>query len=217
MTHTPTYIQGMTLPPPGFEVEQTERRTYGGGSVKIEREGTGTGAGLATSADNVASTFNGSSPEAGFDRSSGGTTAIEQTLSSESGRGILIVAGIVFFAAAGVAAYLKRFSAAIAAAGVGVACLLVAFYPAVLLWAALGGIVILGVCLFANDATRHRIQEALRATVAGIEDLPDGQRQTVKHAIGSHADAKDEKIISKVKAADQLLTESQRRKARVGV
>lgn len=205
-----------SLPPPGYEIEHVERRTYEGGTFTHTQEGAGTGAGLSTAAADVAMKFKATEPKSTLFGASGGATTIEQTLTSQSGKTTLILAGIVFLAGAGAAVYFKRFSLAAASAGVGGICLLVAFYPAVLIWALVAGVVVLLGALLTNDATRNRLFEALRATAAGVEDLPDGQRQNVKLAIAAHADHKDEQVIAKIKAADKLLTESARRRARAG-
>lgn len=212
----PPAVAPSDLPPPGYEVEHVERRTYEGGTFSHTQEGSGTGAGLNTAAADVASKFNASAPTSSLTGASGGSTSIEQTLTSQSGKTVLVVAGILFLAGAGAGVYFNRYSIAGASAGVGLACLLIAFYPAVLLWALAAAVLVLGVCLLTNDTTRHRLREALRATVAGVEHLPDGQRHTVKLAVAAHADQKDEAVIGKIKAADKLLTESARRRARAG-
>ena len=188
--------------PPGYSETTVTESFTDGGSLDEVREATGTGAGLQTGSGDVAANWKAGTPTAGLDGSTGGETAFTLDLSAAGGTRALLIAGIIALVGAGAAFWFRLTRAALALAVLGAVLIGGSFYPALFLW----GLAVAGVAglwfVVQSDWGRVRFKEALRATVAGVETLPDDERKAVKSSIGVHADEADRKTIRAAKQAD---------------
>jgi hypothetical protein len=199
--------------PDGFDpLRQVEMRyVEHGPSSKTTEHATGTGAGLTTTSDEAASKFVTSAPGSTLPGigSTGGSlssTLSVRNLRDAAGNPLLWV-GIVSILAAGVAFYFGLRRAAIVCVAIGIGFLAASMIPG---WGwfilAAVGLVAVGVYVWA-ELTGKNTREALRAVVAGVEDLPTEQRRQAKARIASHADDRDALTIRAIKRADGLPSE----------
>lgn len=217
--------------PPGTKVE-VEISSKDGGTVRTIQRGKGVGAGAVAEGDKLSDSISGSAPEVGFGDGSSATGGSVDRKSKADALKVpavpwqnpLFWIGVLMLAGSGVLFYLRlplvTKELKLGLAGVGVACIAVAFYPALLIW---GVVVIVGYLAFMyikshssqgvlgralsfseTEATGRL--EALRAVAAGVDDptLPPDVRDAVKARIAAHAEPADVALIDAVKRADRL-------------
>lgn len=198
-----------TYYPPGSIV--THEYEFDGGHRIVTEQAGGTGAGLTTSGDEVAAKFAASAPSANLPgiESSGGDAASEFSVRSIKGAASnpLLWVGILSILGAGVAFYFGLRRAALVCGVVGGGFIAAAMLPG-WGWFVLAGAGLVGVAVYiwAEKSGRNTL-EALRAVVAGVEDLPTETRRTAKAHIASHADDRDAMTIRLVKRKDGLPSE----------
>lgn len=195
-------VNGVPIHAPAGSAIEYRHTTDGGLSID-RREASGQGAGLSTNAPEVAGEFNATAPGSSLDgaTASGGATAWDIDLGGAQGSALLWI-GAALLLIAGVCLYLRLTRAALIVGGVGGALIVAGLYPGVALFVGVGGAgVLLAVYLWA-ERSGQGYREAVRALVAGVEELPNGDRQFVKGKVDAHADERDRATIRKVKRGD---------------
>lgn len=170
-----------------------------------------TGAGLSASGEKIVTEFDGSAPEVALDgkggaQAKGGGFSLDATVTGWLGFSPLFIMGGLCLLGAAVLAYLRLARAAMFAGAAGGGMLLIALYPSVLLIAAVAAVGV--VVLWWSDQRGLWSTEAARATIAGVEGLPEDLRRKVKRAIGQHADERDRTTIRTLKRRDGYSGES---------
>lgn len=204
--------------PPGSKVEFETSRTVD--------EGQGTGAGVTTSADEIASSFSGSAPTVtlpGKGSATGGDAISDVTAKAANLMGNpLLWVGILLIVGAGVALYLRLPQRVAWIAGLtGAAFVAAALFPGLMLFIIGGAVIaIAGPYVYrewkakqtegakaSSDASSTKYREGLRAVVGGVSELkkamPDAYAK-VKELIEAQADPGDFETIDEIKAADRL-------------
>ena len=191
-------------------IKSTREETDAGKYEKHEGNAAGKGAGLVSAFEKAVVNFNASAPIAnlvGLGGASGGTTDIAATFAGKAGTPVLAWIGGLMFVGGVVALCFKRIGdgatlcvgglVAVGASTLGPAGWLVF----ILVAAAVGG------WLWWKSHKGMRASEALRAVLAGVEDLPETERRLVKSKVKNHADRADTKTIGGFKKADDLPSE----------
>ncbi len=215
--HSTITIDGHEIEAPagtGIQYSVKSKVIDEGGYESLRRSATSKGASLETSAAEVAGTFNSSAPVVGLgEGDDGGATASGGSLDTTfSAKGAttnpLVWVGILALIGAGVAFYFGLRRAALIAGVLGVGLIVAGMFPGLMVFIVAAVVLLLvGTFLWAEYKGKSH-KEALRATLAGVEDLKDaGIRMLVKSNIASHADEKDKATIREVKKADELPSE----------
>ena len=196
--------------PPGSTVTITEETDLG---TRVEHESAeGVGAGLDTSAEKIDGNFEGSVPSAAL---SGGVAATGGgALSRYTGLSLpplaanpLIWLGALCILGAGACVYFKLRRAAVICAAAGGVLIAAAMLPG-WAWALLACLGVGGLAVYIwAERSGQGFKEGLRAVAAGVEDMPPAPRHDLKRRIAAHAEARDRKVIAKVKKADGLPAE----------
>lgn len=131
----------------------------------------------------------------------GGGAATGAAAIGGSSRVWLVLSGITSLAVAAAFTYRRNIRGAIAAGGLGVALIALAYLPAYVL--AVAGAAVLAAWLLSE---RHaaRTHEALRAVVAGVSSSPPYARDEVKKHVAEQADDRDRAVIATIKREDGL-------------
>lgn len=196
---------GRVVVPEGSIVDLEIEGIEVGAQSSTQQRATGVGAGLETSSPEGAAGFEASAPGATLPgvSATGGSSAFDGTWKI-GGQAVnaFALAAIAALIGAAWLAYRRAMRPALVAGVLGVAFAALAVYPgATLLVAGLAAAVC--VALYIRAAGKgEAVNEALRAVVAGVEDLPEGERQRVKGKVASHATEEDRATIREVKIAD---------------
>ena len=191
-------------------IKSTKEASDAGGYEKHKGNASGKGAGLVSSFEKAVLNFNASAPLAnlvGLGGASGGTTDIAATFAGKAGTPVLAWIGGLMFLGGVVALCFKRIGdGAILCVGGLVAVGASTLGPAgwlvfILVAAAVGG------WLWWKSHKGMRASEALRAVLAGVEDLPETERKLVKSKVKNHAEPADTKTIGSFKKRDDLPSE----------
>lgn len=181
------------------------------------KEATGRGAGLTTTADDVAGKFKSSAPQADLGPdgpgSSGSDTEASWKLGSSSTfKSPLLWVGILCLLAAGAAAYFRSLRGCLVCGVLGFVLIAAAAFPQLsALLAAIGIAGAVAVYIYA-EKNAVSFREASRAMLAGISDLSDpthpasdpGAAAKLKTAINSHAVHTDQATMATIRNADNL-------------
>lgn len=174
------------------------------------REATSTGTGTSATGDKVnqkseaqpaAVSFDGITATGGGGKSNTSATGTALKAAMQSP---LLWVGIACWLLAAVAFWQGWKSIVLPAVGAGAVFLAVAFYPALLLWAMLALVVIVGGPYVWTAIQGTRAKEALRAVVAGVEAAPPEAAEAVKAEVAKQADDADKTTIMAVKRKDNL-------------
>lgn len=176
----------------------------------VTETATGTGAGVDTTAKEIANSVNTQAPNVSLSGATadGGGLVSELVAKSIGGQKAIQVAvglaGVVCLLMAGWCVYarwgLPR--APIVAGAAGLVLLAVAFYPILLVWGLLLALVAGGAAYLMSERGETRNKEALRAVIAGIQTAPAFVADPVKAEIAKAADETDRAVIRKLRRAD---------------
>lgn len=192
-------------------IKSTKEELDGGGFEKHEGTASGKGAGLNSAFEKAVVDFNASAPIAnilGFGSSSGGSTDLSASFMGKGGSPILAwLGGLMILGGVAAIVWKKRIMDG----------LVLCFAGGVCVWASTLGtlglfivLLLLGAVLAYFWWKSHQgtaAAEALRAVIAGVEDLPTHERAMAKAKVKAHADAADVKTIAKFKTKDGLPSE----------
>lgn len=189
--------------PPGQDIEfiHEQRRETAAGK----------GAGVDTSANEIAQTFNGSAPVVGL--SGGGKAQGGDSDSTLKAKGampkyeqwLLIGGGLLFIVGAAVCAYLKLSRAAIICGSFGAALIVAGLYPLITVLLIGGAALIVGGVYIYSEYSGRSSGEALRAVAAGVANAPAQAAAAVKAEISKQADDRDKRVIKAIKIKDGLV------------
>lgn len=174
---------------------------------RTTESGKGTGSGYTTTGDKTTANVDTTAPTTSLSSggaSSGGSARamLSAQITDNTVKLACIIIGIVL-AAAGIAGWRflhQRMFLGVSAFGVGILMLGLVPWPV----AALICVVAIGGALWFAFRDTAAFREGLRAVAAGVDSLPDMQRNMVKEEIGKHADERDKTTIKQIKRDDDL-------------
>jgi hypothetical protein len=130
----------------------------------------------------------------------GGITDIKASMGG-SGKGWLILAGLLGCGAGGWFLYRRNMRAAIVSFGVGGSLIGLAFLPTWIL--GVGALAVIAAWLY-SEYSGKRTYEALNAVVSGVASAPAQVRDAVKAKIAEQADEADSEVIRKLQSEKKL-------------
>lgn len=191
--------------PPGTEIEFVHTKTNDAGELHTESHGVG--AGVSTSADDIAQKFSGSPPSVGVTTATGGDSNTELKAHSTSSLGNpLLWGGILCIVLAGVVFYRKGPSRAmLVLLAVGALFIASAFFPGLMLFLLAGSALLIGIPYVMAEDKANRTTEALRAVVGGVGKTKGTPAyEQVKKEIAAQADPTDVQVIDEIKRKDNV-------------